>query len=147
MQQYGRGGQRGGSTGFALPICAGPNGCQFPFNPDDPFYHSKFGVGFQGCFKCDKTDHNTRARCPFGSNSSREMLEIFYRELKINKPAFRILSNEFDEVSTRYDHTAISMIYDYWTHFGLDEFTYGLHEDPILIESLPPLLANGCVIQ
>ena len=58
----------------------GQNGRYFPFNPDNPSYLSKFDISFCGCFKCCSSDHNSRDKCPYGDNTSRYMMEIFYKE-------------------------------------------------------------------
>ena len=48
LQKYGGGGQRGSNAGGGLPTRAGLNGRQYPFNPDDPNFLSRFKVGFRG---------------------------------------------------------------------------------------------------
>ena len=106
LQRYGGGGN---NADGGLPSRAGPDGRQYPFNPDDPTFLSRFEVGFRGCFKCGQTDHISREKCPFGANNSKKMLDGFYRELKIHKPAFRLQSNEKDRVSM-CSSTAISMV-------------------------------------
>ena len=99
LQQYGGGGQNNANRNAGMPTRAGPDGRQYPFNPDDPLYLSKFEVGFRGCFKCGAPDHNRREQCPLRNEPSYEKLQIFYKELKIHKPAFRHRSNTFAQVS------------------------------------------------
>ena len=96
LQRYGGGGNNVENT---LPSRTGADGRQYPFNPEDPTFLSRFEIGFRGCFKCGQSDHFTRDKCPFGASTSKEMLDSFYRELKIHKPAFRNQSNDQKRVS------------------------------------------------
>lgn len=111
LQHYGSGGQHGDNTSNGLPTRAGPDGRQYPFNPDDSAFLSIFEVGFRGCFKRGQSDHNRREQCPFGSSNSKEMLNAFYRDLKIHQPAFRKQSNEHDQV--RMIPSTVIYVYSY----------------------------------
>ena len=71
------------------PTRQGADGKQYPFDPNEPSYVSKFPVGWSGCYKCGKDDHSRRENCPEGNNQDQRIMEIFHKELKCHKPAFR----------------------------------------------------------
>ena len=108
LQQYGDGGQNNENRNAEILTRAGPNGCQFPYNPDDPLYLSKFEIGFRGCFKCGSPDHNRREKCPLRYDFNYEKMQIFYKELKIHKPAFRHRSAPFDQVRITHNSNLLS---------------------------------------
>jgi len=78
---YHYGGVRQDNTagGPKLPSRIGADGRQYPLNPDDPEYLSKFPIGFRGCFKFGKKTHWNRCFCPIGDNNDPGIKEVFLR--------------------------------------------------------------------
>ena len=89
LSRYGDGSEQHKDPKVNLHVRRGADGKDYPFNPDDPEYTSKFCIGFRGCFKCGKTDHWDRRSCALGNVTDKVLLDIFYRELAIHKPKFR----------------------------------------------------------
>ena len=87
LSKYGGGGASTNALEVATRV--GADGKQYPYNPDDPGYLSKFPVGWRGCYKCGKEDHWKREFCPDGNNTDPVIMEAFHRELRCHKPAFR----------------------------------------------------------
>ena len=87
LSKYGGGGRSGSTTDTSTR--QGADGKQYPFDPNEPSYVSKFPVGWRGCFKCGKDDHWKRENFPDGNTQDKRIMEIFHKELKCHKPAFR----------------------------------------------------------
>ena len=87
LSKYGGGGTSGGTTD--THVHEGADGKKYPFDPNEPAYVSKFPLGWTGCYKCGKEDHWKREFCPEGNNQDQKLKEIFHKELKCHKPAFR----------------------------------------------------------
>ena len=71
-----------------LPTRVGTDGVSYPFNPDDPGYLSAFPANLRGCFKCGSRDHITWKDCPLKNTNDKNLIDMFYKELKIHKPKF-----------------------------------------------------------
>ena len=79
----------------SMPTRKGADGLEYPYNPADPNYLSKYQLGFKGCFKCGSVDHFERQRCPLGNSNDRILVESFMTELAIHKPRFRAQRDEY----------------------------------------------------
>ena len=77
------------SNSTDTPSRVGPDGILYPFNPDDPSYTSKFPLGFGGCFKCGRSDHYNRRGCPLKDVDDEDMMNTFFKELRIHRVNFR----------------------------------------------------------
>ena len=73
----------------------GADGKEYPYNPSDPEYLSKYQIGFNGCFKCGSNDHYERSKCPLGRSNDRTLVETFMTELAIHKPKYRLQREEY----------------------------------------------------
>ena len=89
LSQYSNGNRSDTERGtFVILTRKGQNGRDYPYNPANPSYLSKFPLGFRGCFKCGATDHWNRNSCPMGKSTEKELVNIFMHELVILKPKF-----------------------------------------------------------
>lgn len=67
-----------------IPTRKRADGQRYPYHPDDPSFLSKFPLGFRGCYRCGRTDHFRKDRCPIPDTAA--VTEEFFKELHAHKP-------------------------------------------------------------
>ena len=67
----------------------GIDGVSYPYNPEDPGYLSAFPTNFRGYFKCGSRDHNIWREHSLKNANDKNLMDRFYKKLRIHKPKFR----------------------------------------------------------